>query len=141
MRFLAPLHHLPLRAATGAYILNSGLGKKDADQQTAAWLHGQAAGAYPFLKDIDPARFARLLSAAETALGVALLLPVVPSSLAGLGLTAFGAGLVGLYLRTPGMREPGGVRPTSEGAGLAKDVWLLGAGLTLALEGCHRGRR
>ena len=32
------------------------------------------------------------------------------------------------------MRQPGSLRPTPDGIGLAKDVWLLGAGLTLLLD-------
>jgi len=32
------------------------------------------------------------------------------------------------------MREPGGPRPTQQGTALAKDVWLVGAGLTLVLD-------
>ncbi len=48
MRFSVKAHHLPQRAATGAFILNSGIGKLRADEETAAQLHGFAAGAYPF---------------------------------------------------------------------------------------------
>ncbi|PKK16341.1 hypothetical protein [Thermomonospora sp. CIF 1] len=134
MRFLTRSHHLPVRLAVGAYVLNSGLSKKNADEETAAGVHGMAAGAYPFFKNMDPAAFTRLLSRAEIALGTALLLPFVPSALAGAALTAFSAGLVGLYLRTPGMRQEGGLRPTVEGTGLAKDVWLLGIGIGLLIE-------
>lgn len=47
---------------------------------------------------------------------------------------AFSAGLLTLYLKTPGMRQEGSVRPTEQGNGLAKDVWLLGTGLTLLLD-------
>jgi hypothetical protein len=67
-------------------------------------------------------------------LGAALLTPFVPSALVGAALVGFSGGLVQLYLKTPGMRRPGGVRPTQDGIGLAKDVWLLGAGLTLLLD-------
>jgi hypothetical protein len=126
---------LPLRVLTGASVLNSGLEKRGADEQTAQGLHGMAAGTYPFLKDIDPVTFVRLLSAGEIALGAALLLPVVPSRVAGAGLTAFAAGLLGLYLRTPGMRRPQSLRPTEQGLPLSKDAWLLGAGLSLLLGG------
>jgi hypothetical protein len=40
------------------------------------------------------------------------------------------------------MHEPGDPRPTQQGIPLAKDVWLVGAGLTLILDdlgGCGRG--
>ncbi len=134
MRFVIRVHQIPLRAATGAFLLNSGLGKRETDEATAAGLHGMAAGAYPFLSGQDPQRFARLLSKAEIALGAALLIPVVPSLVAGAGLTAFAAGLIGLYLKTPGMREEGSLRPTPQGLAVAKDVWLLGIGLSLVLE-------
>jgi hypothetical protein len=134
MRILARPHQLPLRLAAGAFILNSGLTKKEADDETAEGLHGMAAKAFPFLRDQDPKEFARRLSMAEITLGTALLVPVVPSLLAGAGLTAFASGLVGLYLKTPGMHEEGGVRPTPQGIGLAKDVWLLAIGLSLVME-------
>jgi hypothetical protein len=48
---------------------------------------------------------------------------------AGAALTTFAAGLLGLYLRTPGMRQEGSLRPTQDGTALAKDVWMLGIGL------------
>jgi hypothetical protein len=47
----------------------------------------------------------------------------------------FSGGLVGLYLRTPGMRQPGSLRPTEEGLALAKDTWMLGMGLGFVVEG------
>lgn len=134
MPLLVKPWQLPARLAAGAVILNSGLNKRKVDDATAAGLHGMAAGTYPVLHKIEPKRFVRLLSAAEMALGAALLLPVVPTAVAGLGLTAFSAGLVGLYLRTPGMREPGTLRPTQQGTALAKDVWLLGIGLGFVIE-------
>jgi hypothetical protein len=108
---------------------------RDADEATATTLHGMAAGTYPFLHRIPPRRFTRMLSTAEIALGTALLLPVIPTALAGAGLTAFAAGLLGLYLRTPGMREEGSLRPTQQGTALVKDVWLLGIGLGFVIEG------
>ncbi|MGW5879129.1 hypothetical protein ACWFMI_21530 [Nocardiopsis terrae] len=131
-------HQLALRIATGASILNSGLDKRGADEDTAMGLHGMAVGTYPFLDKVDPATFTRLLSAGEIALGTALLVPLVPSRLAGAGLSAFAAGLLGLYLRTPGMHKPRSLAPTPDGLPLSKDLWLLGAGLSLVLEGCER---
>jgi uncharacterized membrane protein YphA (DoxX/SURF4 family) len=133
--------HVPLRLATGAYILNSGLGKWSGDEQTAKYLHDAAITAYPFLKKIDSRRFLRLLSAAEIGLGAALLAPMVPSAVAGLGLTAFSGGLLGMYLRTPGMHHEGSVRPTAAGVALSKDVWMFGIGITLVAEGLLGGRR
>jgi hypothetical protein len=93
-----------------------------------------AANGIPQLKDMSAKDFGKLVSTGEIALGAALLLPLVPSGLAGLGLTAFSAGLVRMYLKTPGMTQEDGIRPTSDGTGIAKDVWLLGIGLGLVLD-------
>ncbi|MCU1666329.1 MAG: rane protein [Pseudonocardia sp.] len=130
----ATLRRLPMRLTAGAYILNSGLQKWSADEQTAGALHGMASNAYPMLKQVDPPRFLRGLAAAEIGLGAALVLPAVPALLAGAGLTAFSAGLLGLYVRTPGMREEGSLRPSQQGTPLAKDVWLLGIGVGLVVD-------
>jgi hypothetical protein len=83
---------------------------------------------------LKPTSFARLLSASEIALGSALLLPAVSPQLAGAGLTAFSGGLLGLYLRTPGMTKQDGIRPSQQGTALAKDVWMLGIGLGLVID-------
>jgi uncharacterized membrane protein YphA (DoxX/SURF4 family) len=134
MGFSAKTRRLPGRLAAGAFILNSGLGKWSADEETAVRLHGMAAGTYPFLNRIKPQDFARLLSIGEIALGSALLLPVVPAGAAGAGLTAFSAALLGMYARTPGMTREDGIRPSRQGTALAKDVWMLGIGLGLTLD-------
>ncbi|AQZ69866.1 Arginine/ornithine antiporter ArcD [[Actinomadura] parvosata subsp. kistnae] len=134
MKIFARPHQLPPRVSAAAIILNSGLDLIHADEQRAAATHGMAAGAYPFLRRMDPALFTRLLARSQVALGAALLAPFVPSLVAGAALTGFAAGLVGLYLRTPGMREEGSLRPTPQGLGVAKDVWLLGIGLGLVAE-------
>lgn len=126
--------HLPARIAAGAFILNSGVGKLSADEETANGLHGFASGAYPFLGKLKAKDFTRFLAVSEIALGTALLVPVIPSALAGAGLTAFSGGLVGLYARTPGMRKEGSPFPTQEGIPLAKDSWLLGIGLGLIID-------
>lgn len=127
---LRPWHVAP-RAAAGLIILNSGLNKRGADPEAAAGVHGMAATAYPAIGDMAPDEFVENLSKAEIGLGAALLTPLVPTGLAAAALTAFGAGLVGLYLRVPGMREEGSLRPTQQGNAVAKDVWLLGIGLGL----------
>ncbi len=134
MRLRTRVSHLPARIATGAFILNSGLAKRGADEQTAQGLHGMASGTYPFLGQLEPQQFAKLLSAGEVTLGTALLLPMVPTALAGMGLAAFAGGLLGLYLKTPGMREDGSLRPTQQGIGLSKDVWMLGIGVSFVLD-------
>ena len=134
MRVAAFARRQPGRLAAGAFILNSGVGKWSADEETAARLHAMASGTYPFLARLKPRDFARLLAAGEIALGAALLLPVVPDALAGASLTAFSGGLLGMYLRTPGLRREGSIRPTQRGVPLAKDVWLLGIGTGLVID-------
>ena len=129
------LSEIAPRISAGAFILNSGLGKRGADEGTAAGLHGFASGTYPFLKSVDPATFVRVLSYSEIAVGAALLTPFVPTAVAGAALTAFSGGLLGLYLNTPGMRKPGSLAPTQEGLSVAKDVWLLGIGIGLLTRG------
>lgn len=132
---------LPLRLTAGAFMVNSGLSKTNVDEATAGQLHGFAAGTFPFLNKIEPPRFVQLLSKAEIAIGAALLLPVVPAAVAGAATTAFSAGTVALYLRTPGMRQEGSLRWTEQGLPLAKDSWLLGIGLSLLGEGIVSIRR
>jgi hypothetical protein len=134
MGFAAKARRLPGRVTAGAFILNAGLGKWSADEETAARLHGMAVGTYPMLARLKPKDFARLLSISEIALGSALLLPVVPAAVAGAGLTAFSAGLLGLYARTPGMTKEDGIRPSQQGTPLAKDVWMLGIGIGLTVD-------
>jgi len=54
MSLTAKLRRAPLRLATGAYILNTGIGKLSADEETAKQLHGMASGTYRFLGKMDP---------------------------------------------------------------------------------------
>lgn len=130
------LTQLPIRVATGAFILNSGIGKLGADEGTAQFLHGAAASTYPALfEDMEPKKFARLLAVSEIGVGAALLAPMVSATVAGAALTGFGASLVGMYLKTPSMTLDDGIRPSQEGTAVAKDVWLVGAGLTLLTQG------
>ncbi|MDP9427636.1 MAG: hypothetical protein M3Q47_01585 [Actinomycetota bacterium] len=129
------LSEIAPRISAGAFILNSGLGKRGADESTVAGLHGFASGTYPFLKNVEPATFAKALAYGEIAVGTALLTPFVPTAVAGAALTAFSGGLLGLYLNTPGMRKPGSLAPTQEGLSVAKDVWLLGIGVGLLTRG------
>ncbi|MFI0481080.1 hypothetical protein [Actinomadura sp. 9N215] len=140
MRFLARAHQMPARLSVGAFVVNSGLSKLKGGDEAAEQTHGTAKAAYPFLESQDPRDFTRMLGTAEVALGTALMVPLVPSLLAGAALTAFAGGLTGLYLRLPGMREPGGLRPTQQGIPLAKDFWLLGIGSALVLEELGQAR-
>ncbi|TDD34004.1 hypothetical protein E1286_41400 [Nonomuraea terrae] len=141
MRIFARMHQLPPRLAAGAFILNSGFTKAGADEEAAKSTHGTAVSAYPFLRGVDPVAFTRMLSKTEMALGAALLTPAVPSLVAGAALTGFAGGLVGLYLRLPALRRPHSVRPSEQGLGIAKDVWLLAIGLGLVIEEWRACRR
>ena len=130
---LDKLRRAPLRLATGALILNSGLAKLKADEQTAQGLHGMAAAAYPVFKKVDPPLFVKILAAGEIAVGTVLLLPIVPAGLAGIVLTGFAGGLLGMYARTPGLHDKY-LRPTQPGTAVAKDVWMLGTGVSLIVD-------
>ncbi|MFO6454155.1 MULTISPECIES: hypothetical protein [unclassified Aeromicrobium] len=130
------LAELPLRLATGAFILNSGLSKRNLPPEAAEGLQGMAANAVPQAKEMEPTAFGKALSNGEIALGAALLAPFVPSAIAGAALTAFGGGLIKMYLSTPGMTAEGSsVRPSQDGTAIAKDIWLVGAGLSLLISG------
>lgn len=136
------LTQLPIRLTTGAFILNSGLGKLNADQGTAEFLHQGAKTAYPGVFDtMEPQAFAKLLAYSEIAVGGLLVVPVIPATMAGAALTGFGGSLVRLYLKSPGMTLPDGIRPTQDGIAMAKDVWLVGAGLTLISQGVVNAAR
>ncbi len=129
------LSHIPLRVTTGAYILNSGLGKLEADDAAAKGLHGMASGAYPMVEEVEPRTFAKTLAIGEIAIGGALLMPLVSSFMAGAALTGFSVALVGMYLKTPGMTQEDSVRPTQQGIPYAKDIWMVGTGLALMIDG------
>jgi hypothetical protein len=121
MTLSAKLRRAPGRIVAGAFILNSGITKlKESDDEAAKRTHGFAAGAY--------------LGVGETVLGSALLLPIVPPAVAGVGLMGFSGGLLGLWWRTPGMHEEGSPRPTEQGTIIAKDVWMFGIGTSLVLD-------
>lgn len=133
MSLTAKLRRAPGRIAAGAFILDSGVKKLQGDEQTAQAIHGMASGAYPMLGSIKPALFLRLLGVTETALGSALLLPVVGPKMAGTTLMAFSGGLLGLYARTAGMHDET-YRPTQQGTPLAKDVWMFAIGSGLVID-------
>jgi hypothetical protein len=134
MSLAAKMRRAPLRLVTGAYILNSGVTKLGADDDTAKAVHGMATGTYPVLGKLQPRTFLKVLGAAEATLGAALLLPVIPAGLAGLGLAGFSGALLALYWRTPGMHKEGDPRPTHQGMALSKDVWMFGIGSSLVLD-------
>jgi uncharacterized membrane protein YphA (DoxX/SURF4 family) len=140
MHFRGFVTRLPERLATGAFILHSGLEKWKGDEQTASGIHGMASGAYPIFGKLKPATFLRLLAVGEITTGSLLLIPFVPRALAGAALTGFSGALVTMYLRTPALHEPGSVWPTPNGLAVSKDVWMLGIGSALLLDGILPGR-
>jgi hypothetical protein len=125
------LRDIPARAASGGYILHSGLDKWNGSEEQAKGVHAMASGAYPILAKIPPPTFLKVLAAAEIGTGAALLVPVVSNKIAGAALTAFAGSLVGMYLRTPSLRKPGSVWPSQAGIAVSKDIWMLGIGLGL----------
>lgn len=134
MNLAAKLRRAPGRVAAGAFILNAGVGKLGGTDATATALHGMASGAFPVLGTVQPKLFLKAVAVGEVALGSALLLPIVPAGLAGLGLVGFAGALLGMWWRTPGMHADASLRPTQQGTAIAKDVWLLGIGAGLVVD-------
>jgi uncharacterized membrane protein YphA (DoxX/SURF4 family) len=132
------LRNVPLRLATGAYILHTGWEKWHGDEARAIGVHGAAVKAYPAFESVKPTDFLKALSVGEIALGATLLAPFVPPAVAGLALTGFAGGLVTMYLRTPALHRPGSVWPTAQGTAVSKDVWMLGIGLALLADRAPR---
>ena len=138
------LSHVPMRLAAGAFIVNSGIGKLHADEVTAKGLHSMATGTYRFIDKAEPVAFARSLGAGEILIGATLLSPFVSPFMAGATLVGFSGALLHMYRETPGMTEEDGLRPTKQGVPLAKDVWMLGIGLGLMIDGLapkHKKRK
>ena len=133
MSFAAKLRRAPLRAATGAFVLNTGIGKLKPNEERDKGVHGMAVGTYPFLGKLKPGTFVTLLGIGETTVGALLLLPFVPAGLAGLALVGFSGGLIGLYVKTPGLHDKY-LRPTQAGTPIAKDVWMAAIGVGLVID-------
>jgi hypothetical protein len=125
------IRELPERSIVGAYVLHTGIEKWHGTQETAEAVHGMAANAYPVFKSMQPTKFLRMLAVGEMAVGAALLLPFVPTALAGAALTGFSGALVGMYARTPGMRKESSIWPSNQGIAVSKDSWMLAIGLGL----------
>lgn len=132
---------LPGRAATGAFILHTGIEKWNGPAAQAEGVHGMAAGAFPVLKSIPPERFLKYLAAGEILTGAFLLSPFVSNAVAGLALTGFSGSLLTMYARTPALHKPGSIWPTQAGIAVSKDVWMLGIGLGLLADARGKRRR
>jgi hypothetical protein len=135
------VRHIPLRLVTGAFLVNSGWDKRALPPEAAAGMQGMAAAAVPQVASMPPAQFGRALSNGEMALGAALLAPFVSPVVAGAALTGFSATLLRMWFVTPGMRQPGTIRPTQDGTAIAKDVWMAGIGVALLTGGLSDGAR
>jgi hypothetical protein len=133
MRLSLAARDVPSRLATGGYVLHTGVSKWNETPETAAAVHGAAVTAFPLLTEIPPEKFLRMLAVSEIATGTALLLPLIPSKLAGLALVGFSGSLLAMYWRTPGMHKPGSIWPTPKGVAISKDVWMLGIGVSLLM--------
>jgi uncharacterized membrane protein YphA (DoxX/SURF4 family) len=129
------LSNTVLRAVPGAFILNSGLGKLGLPEEAAAGLQQMAAQGVPALGKLSPKQFGWFLSLGEIAVGSSLLLPIVPTRVAGMALATFSGSMLSMYLRTPEMTEEDGVRPSESGTPVAKDSWLAAIALALLIRG------
>ena len=130
-----------MRLAAGSFILNSGIGKLHADEITAKGLHSMAMGTYPFVDNAEPMVFARSLGRRRNPDRCD---PAVAVCFAALGRRDPRRILrraAAMYRETPGMTEEDGVRPTKKGVPLAKDVWMLGIGLGLMIDGLTPKRK
>ena len=130
-----------LRAVPGAFILNSGIGKLGLDEESAAGLQQMAANGVPMVENMTPAEFGKFLSYGEIAVGAALLLPFVPTRIAGAALTTFAYGLVANYFSIDSMTEDDGIRPSQDGTPVAKDTWLAAIGISLMLIGGSKKKK
>ena len=130
----------PIRMAAGAFFLNAGIEKWSADEDRATGLHKAASSAFPFFEKIPATQFAKGLAAAEIGIGSALVLPLFSDRQAGLVLTPFAAGLMWMYAQNESMHKPESLRPSGAGTALAKDIWLVGIGLTLLASGRRRSK-
>ncbi len=135
------LRNIPTRAAAGSYVLHSGLEKWNGSEEQAKGLHAAASGAYPVLDKVPPTTFLKVLSAAEIGTGGAPAAARRQQQARRSRLTAFAGSLVGMYLRTPGLRQPGSVWPSQAGIGVSKDIWMVGIGLGLLADDATDGVR
>ena len=67
MNLRSALVHSPQRLASGACIFHSGLGTWKGGPQQAEYVHAAASGAFPFLRDVPPARFLKAVTVGEMA--------------------------------------------------------------------------
>ena len=131
----------PLRLAFGAFFAHVALTHRNLDEKAAKGLHRFAQAGYPFLDKVSPDLFAKGMLTGETVVATTLLVPVLPPVIGATALTAFGSGLMGVYLRAPGMRRENSIRPSDIGMSMAKDSWMVAAGLSFFLDALVSRRR
>ena len=66
---MGKLSNTALRLTAGALILDAGIKKLGADENTYAFLQQMAASGVPAVAKLDPKTFGKLISYSETALG------------------------------------------------------------------------
>ena len=131
----------PLRLAFGAFFAHVALSHQQLDEKGAKGLHRFAVAGYPFLKQMPPTQFLKGMVTAESVVAATLLVPPVPPIVGATALTGFGLGLMGVYARAPGMRREGSLRPTDIGLSMAKDSWMVAAGLSVIIDAVVARRR
>src|SRR5699024_12425088 len=93
------------------------------DEETAAGLQQMAANGVPMVENLTADQFGKFLTYGEIAVGSALLLPFVPTRIAGAALTTCAAGLVSNYFSIDAMTKDDGIRPCEHGVPAANDTW------------------
>jgi hypothetical protein len=132
----------PIRIIFGLFFAHVALSHNELDEKGAKGLRGFAATAFPFVKKLEPNQFKQAMVAGETATAAALLVPGVPAVLGGAALTGFASSLLAVYMKNPMLRKSEkSVRPNDMGLGIAKDSWMLAAGLTVLVDAFVTSRR
>ena len=135
MEISANVRRAPLRLTTGAFVLNSGVNTFGADDETSKRMQASAAKLVPQVERMDPRTFSKVLAAGEVTLGTALMLPIVPAAVAGLGLTAFAASVLATQRPSNGQHaDTTGEQPANQAVPHATEAWMLGAGVSLLLD-------
>lgn len=134
MRISANARRAPLRLTSGAFVLNSGVSTFAATDERSKRLQSTVATLVPQVERMDPRTFAKALGAGEVALGTALILPIVPAAVAGLGLSAFAASMLATRRPANGQHAETTGEPTAQAIPNATEAWMLGSGVSLLLD-------
>jgi hypothetical protein len=134
MEISANLRRAPLRLTTGAFVLNSGISTFNGDGAKTSRLQTSAARLVPQVERMDPRTFTKVVGVGEVTLGAALMLPVVPAAVAGLGLSAFAASLLASQRPVNGQHADTSDEPATQPVPEATEAWMLGAGVSLLLD-------